>query len=182
MGCPGHQLESWAILWGAQATNGLRSLSPQDVGYQHGKVVFDGWSRGDIIEKMVKDRRSADFYESKRMDVSRGGTGVCRWQWLHGTCPRASWHGPPKPSHLLSSFCPSLPILPPPVPFHCLTHLTSPILSPLMVGGTSHTPSPLFPPCPVGAHMPQRWLHGPGRDHLPHRARQALPIGRLCGR
>ncbi|KFQ99678.1 Neuropathy target esterase, partial [Nipponia nippon] len=28
-----------------------------DVGYQHGKVVFDGWSRGDIIEKMVKDRR-----------------------------------------------------------------------------------------------------------------------------
>ncbi|XP_065436615.1 patatin-like phospholipase domain-containing protein 6 [Chrysemys picta bellii] len=41
----------------------------QDVGYQHGKVVFSGWSRGDIIEKMVKDRRSADFYESKRMDV-----------------------------------------------------------------------------------------------------------------
>ncbi|EMP26325.1 Neuropathy target esterase, partial [Chelonia mydas] len=33
------------------------------------KVVFSGWSRGDIIEKMVKDRRSADFYESKRMDV-----------------------------------------------------------------------------------------------------------------
>uniref|UniRef100_A0A8C3J6Z8 lysophospholipase n=1 Tax=Calidris pygmaea TaxID=425635 RepID=A0A8C3J6Z8_9CHAR len=29
-----------------------------DVGYQHGKVVFEGWSRGDIIEKMVKDRRS----------------------------------------------------------------------------------------------------------------------------
>ncbi|XP_039369857.1 patatin-like phospholipase domain-containing protein 6 isoform X3 [Mauremys reevesii] len=40
-----------------------------DVGYQHGKVVFSGWCRGDIIEKMVKDRRSADFYESKRMDV-----------------------------------------------------------------------------------------------------------------
>uniref|UniRef100_A0A8C0IUR6 lysophospholipase n=1 Tax=Chelonoidis abingdonii TaxID=106734 RepID=A0A8C0IUR6_CHEAB len=28
-----------------------------DVGYQHGKVVFSGWCRGDIIEKMVKDRR-----------------------------------------------------------------------------------------------------------------------------
>ncbi|XP_060119783.1 patatin-like phospholipase domain-containing protein 6 isoform X2 [Heteronotia binoei] len=40
-----------------------------EVGYQHGKVVFDGWCRGDIIEKMVKDRHSADFYESKRMDV-----------------------------------------------------------------------------------------------------------------
>nr|XP_033780296.1 neuropathy target esterase isoform X2 [Geotrypetes seraphini] len=40
-----------------------------DVGYQYGKVVFNGWSRGDIIENMVKDRRLADFYESKRMDV-----------------------------------------------------------------------------------------------------------------
>ncbi|XP_065432585.1 patatin-like phospholipase domain-containing protein 6 [Chrysemys picta bellii] len=40
-----------------------------DVGYQHGKVMSRGWSRGDILEKMVKDRRSADFYESKRMDV-----------------------------------------------------------------------------------------------------------------
>ncbi|XP_077180277.1 patatin-like phospholipase domain-containing protein 6 isoform X8 [Paroedura picta] len=40
-----------------------------DVGYQHGKVVFDGWCRGDIIEKMVQDRHSADFYENKRMDV-----------------------------------------------------------------------------------------------------------------
>ncbi|TRZ07273.1 hypothetical protein HGM15179_019835 [Zosterops borbonicus] len=40
-----------------------------DVGYQHGKLVFEGWSRGDVIEKMVKDRRSADFNESKRMDV-----------------------------------------------------------------------------------------------------------------
>ncbi|XP_053869133.1 patatin-like phospholipase domain-containing protein 6 [Malaclemys terrapin pileata] len=29
-----------------------------DVGYQHGKVMFSGWSCGDIIEKMVKDRRS----------------------------------------------------------------------------------------------------------------------------
>ncbi|XP_039192362.1 patatin-like phospholipase domain-containing protein 6 isoform X13 [Crotalus tigris] len=40
-----------------------------DVGYQHGKVVFGGWCRSDIIEKMVQDRHSADFYESKRMDV-----------------------------------------------------------------------------------------------------------------
>ncbi|XP_063150549.1 patatin-like phospholipase domain-containing protein 6 isoform X8 [Candoia aspera] len=40
-----------------------------DVGYQHGQVVFGGWCRGDIIEKMVQDRHSADFYESKRMDV-----------------------------------------------------------------------------------------------------------------
>ncbi|NXJ99675.1 PLPL6 esterase, partial [Corythaixoides concolor] len=67
--CPSHWLGTpatnevpLAIIWGV-----LTRLS--DVGYQHGKVVFEGWSRGDIIEKMVKDRRSADFYESKRMDV-----------------------------------------------------------------------------------------------------------------
>ncbi|NXX16944.1 PLPL6 esterase, partial [Podargus strigoides] len=59
LGCLGH--------WSSLEVPGPLSL--QDVGYQHGKVVFDGWSRGDIIEKMVKDRRSADFYESKRMDV-----------------------------------------------------------------------------------------------------------------
>ncbi|XP_050182602.1 patatin-like phospholipase domain-containing protein 6 [Myiozetetes cayanensis] len=40
-----------------------------DVGYQHGKVVFEAWRQGDVIDKMVRDRRSADFYESKRMDV-----------------------------------------------------------------------------------------------------------------
>ncbi|NXJ72552.1 PLPL6 esterase, partial [Rostratula benghalensis] len=69
-GCPRHWLVAPAINGAplAIATDVLWLHSLQDVGYQHGKVVFDGWSRGDIIEKMVKDRRSADFYESKRMD------------------------------------------------------------------------------------------------------------------
>ncbi|KAK2509826.1 LOW QUALITY PROTEIN: hypothetical protein MC885_017495 [Smutsia gigantea] len=40
-----------------------------DVGYQYGKAVFGGWSRGDIIEKMLTDRRSADLNESRRADV-----------------------------------------------------------------------------------------------------------------
>ena len=44
----------------------------QDVGYQYGKAVFGGWSRGDVIEKMLTDRRSADLIESRRADVSRG--------------------------------------------------------------------------------------------------------------
>lgn len=43
----------------------------QDVGYQYGKAVFGGWSRGDVIEKMLTDRRSADLIESRRADVSR---------------------------------------------------------------------------------------------------------------
>uniref|UniRef100_A0AAY4F0F1 lysophospholipase n=1 Tax=Denticeps clupeoides TaxID=299321 RepID=A0AAY4F0F1_9TELE len=29
-----------------------------DVGYQHGKLLFTGWARGDIIKNMLKDRRS----------------------------------------------------------------------------------------------------------------------------
>uniref|UniRef100_A0A2K6V5J6 lysophospholipase n=1 Tax=Saimiri boliviensis boliviensis TaxID=39432 RepID=A0A2K6V5J6_SAIBB len=40
-----------------------------DVGYQYGKAVFGGWSRGDVIEKMLTDRRSADLNESRRADV-----------------------------------------------------------------------------------------------------------------
>uniref|UniRef100_A0A671VQ21 lysophospholipase n=1 Tax=Sparus aurata TaxID=8175 RepID=A0A671VQ21_SPAAU len=42
-----------------------------DVGFQHGKLVFTGWARGDIIENMLKDHRSADYNDSKRTDVRR---------------------------------------------------------------------------------------------------------------
>ncbi|NXA00046.1 PLPL6 esterase, partial [Nesospiza acunhae] len=68
--CPGHHWGVLGYFGGVQATAPY-PLPParQDVGYQHGKLVFEGWSRGDVIEKMVQDRRSADFYESKRMDV-----------------------------------------------------------------------------------------------------------------
>ncbi|XP_010016915.1 PREDICTED: neuropathy target esterase, partial [Nestor notabilis] len=40
-----------------------------EVGYHHGKMVFDHWSQYDIIEKMVKDRRWADFCDIERVDV-----------------------------------------------------------------------------------------------------------------
>ncbi|XP_067115976.1 LOW QUALITY PROTEIN: patatin-like phospholipase domain-containing protein 6 [Osmerus mordax] len=40
-----------------------------DVGYQHGKLLFTGWARGDIIHKMLKDHRSADYSESKKTDT-----------------------------------------------------------------------------------------------------------------
>ncbi|XP_040852265.1 patatin-like phospholipase domain-containing protein 6 isoform X3 [Ochotona curzoniae] len=39
-----------------------------DVGYQYGKAVFGGWTRGDVIEKMLTDRRSTDLNESRRAD------------------------------------------------------------------------------------------------------------------
>ncbi|KAK2106711.1 Neuropathy target esterase [Saguinus oedipus] len=40
-----------------------------DVGYRYRKAVFGGWSRGNVIEKMLTDRRSADLNESRRADL-----------------------------------------------------------------------------------------------------------------
>ncbi|XP_072104198.1 patatin-like phospholipase domain-containing protein 6 isoform X2 [Mobula birostris] len=40
-----------------------------DLGYQYGKVVFGNWSRGDIIDKMLKDRKSVDYYEIKKKNA-----------------------------------------------------------------------------------------------------------------
>uniref|UniRef100_A0A8C3PIH7 lysophospholipase n=1 Tax=Calidris pygmaea TaxID=425635 RepID=A0A8C3PIH7_9CHAR len=78
-----------------------------DVGYQHGKVVFEGWSRGDIIEKMVKDRRSvltcpsAGFtdlaeivsrIEPAKPYLSDGyGDGELWGWWLGGPCGATMW-------------------------------------------------------------------------------------------
>uniref|UniRef100_A0A8B9RP98 lysophospholipase n=1 Tax=Astyanax mexicanus TaxID=7994 RepID=A0A8B9RP98_ASTMX len=45
-------------------------LYVQDVGYQHGKLLFTSWARGDIIQNMLKDHRSADYTDSKKTDVS----------------------------------------------------------------------------------------------------------------
>ncbi|XP_063051894.1 patatin-like phospholipase domain-containing protein 6 isoform X1 [Engraulis encrasicolus] len=40
-----------------------------DVGFQHGKLLFTGWARGDIIQNMLKDHRSADYNDSKKTDT-----------------------------------------------------------------------------------------------------------------
>uniref|UniRef100_A0A8C1RE24 lysophospholipase n=1 Tax=Cyprinus carpio TaxID=7962 RepID=A0A8C1RE24_CYPCA len=39
-----------------------------DVGYQHSKLLFTEWARGDIIENLLKDHRSADYNDSKKTD------------------------------------------------------------------------------------------------------------------
>uniref|UniRef100_A0A671NZ19 lysophospholipase n=1 Tax=Sinocyclocheilus anshuiensis TaxID=1608454 RepID=A0A671NZ19_9TELE len=41
-----------------------------DVGYQHGKLVFTEWARGDIIENMLKDHRSADYKDTEESDYA----------------------------------------------------------------------------------------------------------------
>ncbi|XP_060926722.1 patatin-like phospholipase domain-containing protein 7a [Limanda limanda] len=49
-----------------------------EVGYQHGKTVFDVWIRSGVVEKMLKDRHQEDFHntQSKNSVV---------------TCPNASF-------------------------------------------------------------------------------------------
>ncbi|XP_066513398.1 patatin-like phospholipase domain-containing protein 7 [Hoplias malabaricus] len=48
-----------------------------DVGYQHGKTVFDVWCRSGVVEKMLKDRHQEEFHKSKSNNVV--------------TCPNASF-------------------------------------------------------------------------------------------
>lgn len=37
----------------------------QEVGYQHGKTVFDVWSRSGVVEKMLRDRHQEEFYNTQ---------------------------------------------------------------------------------------------------------------------
>uniref|UniRef100_A0A3B1JXB1 lysophospholipase n=1 Tax=Astyanax mexicanus TaxID=7994 RepID=A0A3B1JXB1_ASTMX len=48
-----------------------------EVGYQHGKTVFDVWSRSGVIEKMLKDRRQEEFHNTHSNNMV--------------TCPNASF-------------------------------------------------------------------------------------------
>lgn len=52
---------------------------PQDVGYQHGKTVFDVWCRSGVVEKMLKDRHQEEFHKSKNTNVciSTYSTAIC---------------------------------------------------------------------------------------------------------
>lgn len=45
----------------------------QEVGYQHGKTVFDVWSRSGVVEKMLKDRHQEEFHNTQgKNNVSKG--------------------------------------------------------------------------------------------------------------
>lgn len=44
----------------------------QEVGYQHGKTVFDVWTRSGVVEKMLKDRHQEEFHNTQsRSNVSK---------------------------------------------------------------------------------------------------------------
>ncbi|XP_037608206.1 patatin-like phospholipase domain-containing protein 7a isoform X2 [Sebastes umbrosus] len=48
-----------------------------EVGYQHGKTVFDVWIRSGVVEKMMKDRHQEEFHTQSKNNVV--------------TCPNASF-------------------------------------------------------------------------------------------
>ncbi|XP_035021110.1 patatin-like phospholipase domain-containing protein 7 isoform X2 [Hippoglossus stenolepis] len=48
-----------------------------EVGYQHGKTLFDVWQRSGVVDSMLKDRHLEDFHKTKPGDVV--------------TCPNASF-------------------------------------------------------------------------------------------
>uniref|UniRef100_A0A8C4YXX4 Patatin like phospholipase domain containing 7 n=1 Tax=Gadus morhua TaxID=8049 RepID=A0A8C4YXX4_GADMO len=48
-----------------------------DVGYQHGKTVFEVWQRGGVVDSMLKDRHQEEFHKTKSGNVV--------------TCPNASF-------------------------------------------------------------------------------------------
>lgn len=39
------------------------------MGYQHGKTVFDVWSRSGVVEKMLKDRHQEEFHNTQNKNV-----------------------------------------------------------------------------------------------------------------
>ncbi|KAI2651495.1 Patatin-like phospholipase domain-containing protein 7 [Labeo rohita] len=48
-----------------------------EVGYQHGKTVFDVWCRSGVVEKMMKDRHQEEFHKTQSSNLV--------------TCPNASF-------------------------------------------------------------------------------------------
>uniref|UniRef100_A0A8C9Y8C9 lysophospholipase n=1 Tax=Sander lucioperca TaxID=283035 RepID=A0A8C9Y8C9_SANLU len=54
-----------------------------EVGYQHGKTVFDVWIRSGVVEKMLKDRHQEEFFNTQSKNNSDNDIVV--------TCPNASF-------------------------------------------------------------------------------------------
>uniref|UniRef100_A0A6Q2Z663 lysophospholipase n=1 Tax=Esox lucius TaxID=8010 RepID=A0A6Q2Z663_ESOLU len=46
------------------------STPASEVGYQHGKTLFDVWSRSGVVDKMMKDRHQEEFHKTRSGNVS----------------------------------------------------------------------------------------------------------------
>lgn len=62
--------------WGLAPSPRVPTVCAQEVGYQHGRTVFDIWGRSGVLEKMLQDRQGTN--KMKACDVS---------VWLAGSPP-----------------------------------------------------------------------------------------------
>lgn len=69
----------------------------QEVGYQHGKTVFDVWRRSGVVEKMLKDHHQEEFHNTQsRNNVRKNNSSVShlishpliKRQFTHSCCRR----------------------------------------------------------------------------------------------
>uniref|UniRef100_A0A8C9Y3H8 lysophospholipase n=1 Tax=Sander lucioperca TaxID=283035 RepID=A0A8C9Y3H8_SANLU len=59
-----------------------------EVGYQHGKTVFDVWIRSGVVEKMLKDRHQEEFFNTQSKNNVRMEGGKNIWDLLCSHCCR----------------------------------------------------------------------------------------------
>lgn len=177
----------------------------QEVGYQHGRTVFDIWRRTGVLEKMLQDRQGTS--KMKACDVSAllapsaaavPTPAAVQGSLQHLRAPSSAQAAAPGPrARSPTSACggrgwgsaqdAAHPPCPAPTPGPG---------SPQRVGSRGWGPGrasrgcsqrawgvvswPRCPRCldPAGPHLPQRLLHGPRRDCVTHRACQGGRGGR----
>lgn len=52
----------------------------QELGYQHGKTLFDVWQRSGVVDSMLKDRRQEEFHRTRTGHVSTRTTKYAHFE------------------------------------------------------------------------------------------------------
>uniref|UniRef100_A0A672R2U2 Patatin-like phospholipase domain containing 7b n=1 Tax=Sinocyclocheilus grahami TaxID=75366 RepID=A0A672R2U2_SINGR len=68
----GDSVSGWWLLWKrlSPLTEKIKVRRYMDVGYQHGKTVFDVWCRSGVRETMLKDQHQEEFHKSRSTNVT----------------------------------------------------------------------------------------------------------------
>uniref|UniRef100_A0A672KE71 Patatin-like phospholipase domain containing 7b n=1 Tax=Sinocyclocheilus grahami TaxID=75366 RepID=A0A672KE71_SINGR len=68
----GDSVSGWWLLWKrlSPLTEKIKVRRYMDVGYQHGKTVFDVWCRSGVRETMLKDQHQGEFHKSRSTNVT----------------------------------------------------------------------------------------------------------------
>lgn len=62
------------------------SPSLQELGYQHGKTLFDVWQRSGVVDSMLKDRRQEEFHRTRSGHVSADAKSVQTLKYTNPNC------------------------------------------------------------------------------------------------